>query len=224
MCLLVNGPGDAASSNLAALLLDHPFVDEQALLHGSGHMLTAGAARARAHAVAADLRAAGVEAGHGVGLRMANGPEHVVAMMAIWLAGAVLIPINDKLPAAGLAALLDATGPAVLVEADGIRVMGSSRVFDPGVAFVMWTSGTDRDAQGDSAHPQRLFRAARSGPGAPTAARSGAHGTRHPPISSPSRLALNAGIYNALFGLKRRAAGDHGPIHDNRVRSPGPGA
>ena len=41
----MNGSVDAAPTNLADLLLDHPFADEQPLLHGSGRALTAGVAR-----------------------------------------------------------------------------------------------------------------------------------------------------------------------------------
>ena len=200
----VKGPVDAASTNLAALLIDHPFADEQALLYGSGNVLTAGVARARARAMAADLRAAGVDTGHGVGLRMANGPDHVVAMMAIWLAGAVLIPINDRLPEAGLAALLEATSPVVLVEPDGIRAIGPPRSFDPDVAFVMWTSGTTGAPKAilhtHSAYLELLDRVLvplRGG---------GARAQRVPsPNLIPVSLALNAGLYNALFGLRAGA-------------------
>ncbi len=64
----MNDPVDATPTNLAELLFDHPFADDQPLLHGSGQVLTAGVARARARVLAADLHAAGVEAGHGVGL------------------------------------------------------------------------------------------------------------------------------------------------------------
>jgi len=200
----VSGPGDAAVANLAALLIDHPFTDEQALLHGSGHVLTAGVARARARALAADLRAAGVHTGHGVGLRMANGPDHVVAMMAIWLAGAVLIPINDRLPAAGLRELLEATSPAALVEPDGIRAIGSPRSFDPGVAFVMWTSGTTGTPRAilhtHSAYLELLDRVL-------VPLRGAARRPPRPPSPNliPISLALNAGMYNALFGLRAGA-------------------
>jgi acyl-coenzyme A synthetase/AMP-(fatty) acid ligase len=83
-----------------------------------------------------------VAAGHGVGRRLANGPDFVVAMMAIWLSDAVFIPISDRLPKQCLRDLPQATDPAVLLDEDGIRPLGPCRTFDPGVAFVMWTSGT----------------------------------------------------------------------------------
>jgi long-chain acyl-CoA synthetase len=200
----MNGSVDAASTNLAELLIDHPFADEQLLLHGSGQALTAGVARARARALVADLRAAGVGAGHGVGLRLANGPDYVVAMMAIWLADAVLIPINDRLPENGLQALLEATSPAVLVEPDGIRPIGSSGTFDPDVAFVMWTSGTTGAPKAilhtHGAYLELLDRVL-----VPLRGGSRRQGRAPSPNLIPVSLSLNAGIYNALFGLRAGA-------------------
>jgi acyl-CoA synthetase (AMP-forming)/AMP-acid ligase II len=200
----MSGSVDAAPTNLADLLLTHPFADEQPLLHGSGRSLSAGVARARARALAAELGAAGVEAGHGVGLRLANGPDYVVAMMAIWLAGGVLIPINDRLPDKGLQALLDATSPFVLLEPDGIRPIGSSRTFDADVAFVMWTSGTTGPPKAilhtHSAYLELLDRVL-----VPLRGGSRREGRAPSPNLIPVSLALNAGIYNALFGLRAGA-------------------
>ena len=192
------------SPNLAQLLVDHPFADEQPLLHGSGQVLTAGEARARARDLAAELRAAGVEAGHGVGLRMANGPDFVVAMMAIWLSDAVFIPISDRLPEQGLQDLLRATDPAVLLEQDGIRPLGPSRTFDPDVAFVMWTSGTTGAPKAilhtHAAYLELLDRVL-----VPLRSRDRHDGRPPSPNLIPVSLALSAGIYNSLFGLRAGA-------------------
>ena len=38
--------------------------------------------------------------------------------------------------------MLDATDPAAVVRADGVTRRDAQRTYDPGVAFVMWTSGT----------------------------------------------------------------------------------
>ncbi len=198
-------PPDAASAGLAALLIDHPFADEQALLHGADHVLTAGQARARARALAAELRKAGVATGHGVGLRMANGPDHIVAMMAIWLARAVVIPINDRLPEAGLQALLEATRPVVLVEPEGIRPIGSPRSFEPDVAFVMWTSGTTGAPRAIlHTHSARILELLDR---VLVPLRGGGHrdGRAPSPNLIPVSLSLNAGMYNALFGLRAGA-------------------
>ncbi len=201
----MNDAGAGSSATLAALLVDHPFADEQELLHGGGQVLTAGVARARARALAADLRASGVKTGHGVGLRMANSPDFVVATMATWLAGAVLIPINDRLPEAGLQALLDATNPVVLVEPDGaIRAIDSPRSFGPDVAFVMWTSGTTGAPKAilhtHSAYLELLDRVL-----VPLRGSERREGRTPSPNLIPVSLALNAGMYNALFGLRAGA-------------------
>lgn len=195
---------DAGSANLAQLLIDHPLADDQPLLHGGRQMLTAGEARSRARSLATDLQAAGVEPGHGVGLRMANGPEFVVAMMAIWISGAVFIPISDRLPERGLRELLRATEPAVLVERDGIRPVGQPRRFDPDVAFVMWTSGTTGTPKAilhtHTAYLELLDRIL-----VPLRSRQRHDGRLPSPNLIPVSLALNAGIYNSLFGLRAGA-------------------
>ncbi len=84
--------------NLAALLVDHPFSDVEPLLHGVHESLTAGAARAESRAVADSLRAAGVQPGQGVAVQLPNGPGAITAMFGVWLAGAVLVPINVRSP------------------------------------------------------------------------------------------------------------------------------
>src|SRR5207237_1750521 len=85
--------------SLAALLLDHPFADDEGLLHTRERTVTAGAARAEARATAAQLTTAGVTPGHAVAVQLPNGPELVTAMFGVWLAGAVYVPINPCMPA-----------------------------------------------------------------------------------------------------------------------------
>ena len=81
--------------------------------------------------------------------------------------------------------------------------------YDAGVAFVTWTSGTTGAPEADPAHPRELPRAAR--PRARAAPRAAADGRPTPsagptPNLVPVSLALNAGIYNVLFGLRAGAA------------------
>jgi acyl-coenzyme A synthetase/AMP-(fatty) acid ligase len=125
-------------------------------------------------------------------------------MMAVWMAGAVLIPINDRLPEKGLEALLEATSPVVLLGPDGIRPIGSSRTFDPDVAFVMWTSGTTGAPKAilhtHSAYLELLDRVL-----VPLRGGARRQGRAPSPNLIPVSLALNAGIYNALFGLRAGA-------------------
>ena len=63
--------------SLADLLIEHPFADERALLHTSDRSVSAGAARAAARAIAADL---GELEGRAVAVQMPNGPELVETM------------------------------------------------------------------------------------------------------------------------------------------------
>ena len=67
-------------TNLASLLTDHPFPDDEPLLHGADRVVTAGQARHAAAALADDLRAAGVGDGQAVATQLANTPEAVIAM------------------------------------------------------------------------------------------------------------------------------------------------
>ena len=63
-------------------------------------------------------------------------------MTAVWLAGGVFVPVNPRYPEAEVARVIDATDPAAIVGSDGVTRRDAQRTYDPGVAFVMWTSGT----------------------------------------------------------------------------------
>lgn len=189
---------------LADLLLRHPFADDEALLHTADRTMTAGAARTAAHELADRLRAEGVRPGTAVAVRVPNSPESVVAMTAIWTAGAVFVPVNAAAPAAEVEHALAAARPEVLVEASGITRLGGGRRYDDGTAFVTWTSGTTgtpkailHTHEGYLELLDRVLGPLR-GPGSP--------GRPPSPNLIPVSLALNSGIYNALFGLRAGAA------------------
>lgn len=195
---------------LAALLMDHPNVGDQPLVHGPDSALTAGEARAAARTVAERLRTAGVLPGQAVAVQLPNGPDAVVAMFGIWLAGAVFVPVNPRSPARERQNAIDATAPAALlrVGASGIGELergADPRTYAPGVAFVTWTSGTTglpkpvlHTHESYLELLDRVLRPLRGG--APP-------GTRRAPAPNlvPVSLALNAGIYNVLFGLRAGA-------------------
>ncbi len=129
---------------LAALLVEHPFSDDEPLLHGVRESLTAGAARAEAQAVAGALRAEGVQPGRAVAVQLPNGPGAITAMFGVWLAGAVLVPVNPRSPENERAHVLAATGPVTMITTAGIeaRTGSETAVYAEDVAFVTWTSGT----------------------------------------------------------------------------------
>ena len=197
---------------LAALLLEHPFADAADLLHSVDATVTAGEARAGARAVAAALHAAGVRPGFAVAVQLPNGPDAITAMFGVWLAGAVFVPVNPRSPEAERRHVLAATRPAALLGADGLVPLDDPSRFDADVAFVTWTSGTTGMPK-PVLHTHtnylelldRVLGPLRGSGRAGAPARE--QGDRTPtPNLVPVSLALNAGIYNALFGLRAGAA------------------
>ncbi|SEP19527.1 class I adenylate-forming enzyme family protein [Trujillonella endophytica] len=204
---------EPAEDSLAALLLDHPAADDQPLLHTATRTLTAGEARATCRAWAAELRALGVVPGEAVAVRLDNAPECVLAMAAVWTAGAVFVPLNPASPATEIAHSLAATLPAAIIESGGadeaavrIRALdGEPRRYEAGAAFITWTSGTTGPPKailhthgGYLELLDRVLGPLRAG---------GERTTARPPSPNliPVSLALNSGIYNALFGLRAGA-------------------
>ena len=189
--------------NLASLLLDHPFADDEPLLCTLESSVTAGEARSAAADVAGRVRAGGVEPGLGVAVQLPNDPSAVVAMFGIWLAGGVFVPLNPRAAEAEVDSAMDATAPAAFLDAVGVRALpGSARSYDSDTAFVTWTSGTTGlpkpVLQTHSAYFEILDRVLGT-------IRTDSS-KRPPPNLIPVPLALNAGIYNVLFGLRAGAA------------------
>jgi long-chain acyl-CoA synthetase len=187
--------------SLAELLLDHPFADDADLLHTAERSVTAGAARAAARRVADDL---GALDGAAVAVQLPNGPELVSTMVGVWLAGGVHVPVNPRLPERERAEVLDATRPAAVITGAGLERRGGAEAYPADVAFVMWTSGTTGAPRAihhtHTAYLELLDRVL--GP-----LRGGGAGSKTPsPNLIPVSMALNAGLYNALFGLRAGAA------------------
>lgn len=189
--------------NLASLLLDHPFADHEPLLCTLDASVTAGEARSRAADVAERVRAGGVEPGQAVAVQLPNDPSAVVAMFGTWLAGGIFVPLNPRQTDAEADAAMDATAPAAFVDAAGVRALpGAARTYDSDTAFVTWTSGTTgvpkpvlQTHSGYVELLDRVLGTIRTDPS-----------KRPPPNLIPVPLALNAGIYNVLFGLRAGAA------------------
>ncbi len=193
--------------SLASLLADHPFAADEVLLHGPAESLTAGEARAEALAVAARLTNAGVEPGHAVGVQMRDGPHLITTMFGIWLAGAVFVPVNPRVPAAEVEKVLAGTAPAALITRDHVEVitrLEGARRYGDEAAFVMWTSGTTGEPKPilhtHAAYFELIDRVL--GP-----LRAKPRDPARPPSTNliAVSLSLNAGIYNVLFGLRAGA-------------------
>ncbi|MCU1352273.1 MAG: fadD 1 [Acidimicrobiales bacterium] len=186
---------------LADLLIDHPFTDAEVLLSTVDRTVTAGEARSSARRLAEQLGDLG---GRGVAVQLPNGPELVSTMVGVWLAGGVHIPVNPRLPAAEVAAVLAETGPAALITGEGIdRIPDGAHEYDRDVAFVMWTSGTTGRPKPvlhtHDAYIELLDRVLGPLRGA------GRTSARPSPNLIPVSMALNAGLYNCLFGLRAGA-------------------
>jgi acyl-CoA synthetase (AMP-forming)/AMP-acid ligase II len=186
---------------LGALLLEHPFADDQGLLFTVDRQMTAGEARQRAREIAATIV---VEPGQGVAVQLPNGPELVCTMAAVWGAGAVLIPLNERSSVPEVESILAETDAAGIIGAGGFRALGGRRVHPDDTAFIVWTSGTTgRPKPILHTHTGYLELLDRMiGP-----LRGGGPRRESPtPNLIPVSMALNAGLYNSLFGLRVGAA------------------
>jgi len=203
------GSGASGRADLAALLRDHPFGDAQPLIHTRSTSASAGQVRRDAAAGARAMQAAGLESGQAVAVQQPNGAALLATMFAVWQAGGVYVPVNPRLPQAEVDHIIAATGPALFVGEDlHIEPIAgaAARVHAEGTAFVVWTSGTTgRPKPILHTHEAYLelldrvlapLRGAKPRPG----------GAEPSPNLIPVSMALNAGIYNALFGLRAGAA------------------
>jgi long-chain acyl-CoA synthetase len=196
----------ASPGSLADLLTAHPFADGEDLINTAERAVTAGTARAEAAQMGERLRLAGVEPGQAVVVRLPNGPEFVFAMFGVWLAGAVFVPANPRQPETELEHVISSSSPAAVIEGGGIRPSDRSPVgYEPDSAFITWTSGTTGQPkpilQTHSGYLEILDRVLGPLRGRP------ADPSRPPsPNLVPVSLALNAGIYNVLFGLRAGAS------------------
>jgi long-chain acyl-CoA synthetase len=75
-------------------------------------------ALARAERVAADLSAAGAERGDRVALHLEDYDRFFIAMLGVWLAGGVVVPLNTSLPVADVAWLVAKARPRYMLTPD----------------------------------------------------------------------------------------------------------
>ena len=84
----------------------------------------------RAHALAAVLRERGCEPGDRVAYLCPNTVELLEAYYGVLLAGCVLVPLNIRLAAPDLQAILDDCSPRVLVDHPSLRDLGDALTID----------------------------------------------------------------------------------------------
>ena len=112
----------------------------------------------QAQAVAAQLRAAGLLADEPVLVMVSNQPADIAALMAVWLAGGVVVAVHRSTPAALLAALQQRTGARWGIDLPHPHAKpGLERWADlpppprpllAGAAFIIFTSGSTGEPKG----------------------------------------------------------------------------
>lgn len=127
-------------------------------------------------------------------------------MFGVWLAGAVFVPANPRQPQTELDHVLSSTAPAAVIGAAGVRLTGVAPTrYEQDTAFVTWTSGTTGRPkpilQTHGGYLELLDRVL-----GPLRGRPADPARRPSPNLVPVSLALNAGIYNVLFGLRAGAS------------------
>lgn len=91
----------------------------------------------QARAVAGWLHQRGVVAGDRVALFMHNDPAYLVAFYGIWMAGAVVVPINAKLHAREVAFIVEDSGARLVFASPDLMdaVTGRDAICTPGTGF-----------------------------------------------------------------------------------------
>ncbi|WP_189285802.1 condensation domain-containing protein, partial [Actinoplanes campanulatus] len=154
---IVPWTGDVGVPVLAAPV--HELLRERAELwpdvvavESDGEYLTFAGLDARSEELARCLAAAGVSRGDVVGLHLRPGADAVVAVWAVWKAGAAFLPLDPDLPSLRLAAMVQDAGPVLVVsrepcawpsvtpDGDGAAVLPTVGARD--LAYVMFTSGS----------------------------------------------------------------------------------
>jgi long-chain acyl-CoA synthetase len=111
----------------------------------------------RSNAFAAALAQGGVARGDRVALYLQNVPELVIAVLAAWKAGAIVVPINPMFKEREVRTVVDDCAPALLIGeselAELARAHAGQAPPDPGlrpddVAFLTYTSGTTGPPKG----------------------------------------------------------------------------
>ncbi len=115
---------------------------------------------------------------HGVGperivaLKLPRTADMVIAMLAVWQAGGVYLPIDPALPAERIRYLLDDAKPVLVIDAIDPEELATRPTTAPAInlrpnntAYVIYTSGSTGQAEGRRGAAPRLGQPARLSPG-----------------------------------------------------------
>src|SRR4029453_4778796 len=121
-------------------------------------------------------------------------------------AGAVFVPVTPRAPKAEVDRVVEGVEPVAFVTENGIERVGGAAVHDGTMACVLCTSGTTGPPK-PIFHTHTDYIELLDRVLGPLRARPSV-GERRPPAPNliPVSMSLNAGLYNALFGLRAGAA------------------
>jgi len=106
----------------------------------------------QADAMAAGLRHHGLLADEPVYVRVGNRPGDLAAMLGVWLAGGVAVPVHSLAAPHTIELLGKATGARLALEGDAVEVIGHSppprRALLDDAALIVFTSGTTGSPKG----------------------------------------------------------------------------
>jgi acyl-CoA synthetase (AMP-forming)/AMP-acid ligase II len=115
-------------------------------LHGSGAQLTADEIADAVSRLAQDLRSRGLAASEPIVLNIRNEPSDVIGFLAIWSAGAVVVPLHAGAVEATREMIVRRTGARISVDAGSIASLGTARPphrpLLEGAALIVFTSGS----------------------------------------------------------------------------------
>ncbi|MGW6985339.1 amino acid adenylation domain-containing protein [Streptomyces sp. NPDC054932] len=123
---------------------------EAVALRHDGPSLSYGELDARANRLAHHLRSRGITAESRVAVRLERGPDLIVALLAVWKAGAAYIPVDTGYPAQRVAQMMDSAAASLLLDrmpddallADCPRTAPARRDDPDTLAYIIFTSGS----------------------------------------------------------------------------------
>ncbi|MEU3031648.1 non-ribosomal peptide synthetase [Streptomyces incarnatus] len=131
LAVLEGAPLDPDPRPVHELVLRHArTIPEAAAVTDGGRVLSYAALERRSGAVARALMERGVRPGDRVGICLPRGTDLVVAVLAVWRAGAVYVPLDPEYPADRLRFIVADTAPAVVL---GDRALPGTLRDTPGV-------------------------------------------------------------------------------------------
>lgn len=181
------------NSNLFSLLGDHPTHGSDALVHDLHQSLSKDEVLNRVDRLSKQLTN---PAGTAVAV-VAEGIDMLVGMFAVWKNNQVFVPVNPRNPRPEI-------DFAAIVDSAGVELGDDDTRHEPGVAFVLWTSGTTGQPK-PVLHTHESYLEIIDRVLAPLRPKTRDPDRAPSPNLIPVSLSLNAGIYNTLFGLRAGA-------------------